>query len=31
VLSFEIGDPIDTDYATDRTLSRLSNIGTCPN
>ncbi len=31
VLSFEIGDPIDTDYATDRTLSRLSNIGSCPN
>ncbi len=31
VLSFEVGAPIDTDYATDRTLSRLSNVGTCPN
>jgi hypothetical protein len=31
VLDFEIGPPINTNYATDRELTRLSNVGSCPN
>ena len=31
VLDFEIGPPLNTDYTTDRELTRLSNVGSCPN
>lgn len=31
VISFEIGAPISTDYATDRDVTRLSGVGSCPN
>ncbi|NKI35749.1 S8 family serine peptidase [Wenzhouxiangella sp. XN79A] len=30
-IEFEIGPPINTSYATERTLTRLSNVGSCPN
>ncbi len=31
MLDFEIGPPINTNYTTDRELTRLSNVGSCPN